>query len=314
MFRIDADWALPDEAQPGDTFRVQLPKNVVPMESSFDVSDPQGEVIATATAGSGGVDFTLTSYVSDHANVFGTVRFWVEFTKDTRPGSEASIGWGEGHSTAVEVMPRTDEGWTNDRNRGQSHGEYYPRTHIVEWIVMGPLGYESVTFENKAKDGQEFVCGQMRAEIWNLDVGGHWESSFLAQDHDVTCSADRVEGTIRSVPAGKIGALIIPTRVPDGVTQVENTSRIEVDGRVDQPTAETVVAASGGSGRGEVVETTPDPRETRSGEGTVEWDSQPQADRARPLHLQALPLGLLAVGLVAMTGVLFAAFRMRKRR
>lgn len=314
VLRIDFDWQLPDEAQSDDTFRVELPDSLRPLEESFDVLDPRGDVIAHSVTTDAGVDFTLTEYVEHHAGVFGVIHFGVEIVEGTQPGGFADIGWGDGQTTSIEIMPPVDDGWTNDRHRGQKHGEYYPEIGAVEWIVMGPLGYDSVTFEDEAQDGQVFQCGRMRVEIWNLDVGGHWDSSLLAQNHDVTCDDGRVEGTIRDVPRGKIGAIIIPAQVPQDAAEVENTASVKVDGRTDRPTAASVVTSSGGRGAGESLEDHGEPGGDEPPDGVAAWDGEPQADDAWHRQLwNSAPLAV-GLGLLVLLGVLIAVVMVRRRR
>lgn len=319
-FRVDFDWVLPDAAQPDDTFSIELPDDVRPLEESFDVTDPRGDVIAHAAAVDDGVDFTLTEYVDSHADVFGVIHFGAEVVEGAQPGRFVDIGWGDDRATTVEIMPPSDEGWTNSRHKGQTYGEYYPDSGVVEWIIMGPLGHDSVTFDDRAEDGQVFLCAQMRVEIWNLDVGGHWDSSLLAQDHDVTCTDGHVQGTIRDVPRGKIGAIIIPTLVPEDATEVENTAAITVDGRTDEPTAESIVTSSGGRGGGESVGEGAGAGGDGDGggdgaqDGVVAWDGEPQAADAWHQQLWKNAPVVIALGLLVLLAALIAAVMMRRRK
>nr|WP_232482987.1 Ig-like domain-containing protein [Brevibacterium yomogidense] len=317
-FRIDVDWVLPDEARPDDSFGIELPDALQPLEESFDVTDPRGDVIAHAAAVDEGVDFTLTEYVDSHADVFGVIHFGVEVVDGAQPGGFVDIGWGGGRATTVEVMPRSDEGWINSRHKGQTYGEYYPDTGVVEWIIMGPLGHDSVTFDDSAEGGQVFLCAQMRVEIWNLDVGGHWDSSLLAQNHDVTCTEGHVQGTIRDVPRGKIGAIIIPTLVPEDATEVENTAAITVDGRTDEPTAESIVTSSGGQGGGEAVGEGAGAGGDGGGEGAQDglaaWDGEPQAADAWHQQLWKSAPAVIALGLLVLLAALIAAVMVRRRK
>lgn len=319
-FRVDFDWALPDTAQPDDTFSIELPDDLRPLEESFDVTDPRGDVIAHAAAVGDGVDFTLTEYVDSHKGVFGIIHFGTEVVDGAQPGRFVDIGWGTDRATTVEIMPPSDEGWTNSRRKGQTYGEYYPETGIVEWIIMGPLGHDSVTFDDMAEDGQVFLCAQMRVEIWNLDVGGHWDSSLLAQDHDVTCTDGHVQGTIRDVPRGKIGAIIIPTLVPEDATEVENTAAITVDGRTDEPMAESVVTSSGGRGGGESVGEGAGMGGDGDGggdgaqDGVVAWDGEPQAADAWHQQLWKNAPMVVALGLLVLLAALIAAVMVCRRK
>lgn len=138
QFRVDITWELPDSAQPGDTFSMQLPDELLPLEESFEVRDPDGNVIATAEVVDGVVVFTLTDYVLDHIDVSGTAYFWLEVSDDAQPGEDVTIDWDIDDSVKIEIEEPGDGDWVNERNKGQKHGTYYPESGIVEWIVMGP--------------------------------------------------------------------------------------------------------------------------------------------------------------------------------
>lgn len=278
-FRVDITWEVPDSAQPGDTFSMQLPDELLPMKESFEVLDPDGNVIATAEVVDGVVVFTLTDYVADHTDVSGTAYFWLEVSEDAEPGDDVTIEWNLDDSVKIEIEEPGDGDWVNDRDKGQKHGTYYPESGIVEWIVMGPLGYDEVTFVDEAQEGQTFVCDDLRVEIWTLDDKGHWDSSELAENHDVTCTETLVEGTIYDVPDGKIGALIIPTIVPEGVEVVENKATVSVTDQTDEPGAETIVTDAGGEGDGDQIVTpspTPTPSETPESPEPSETPGSPE--------------------------------------
>ncbi|OYO02224.1 hypothetical protein CGZ96_02440 [Enemella evansiae] len=76
--RVDATWAVPDTAQPGDTFSLTIPEggpDIKAYTSTFDMRDPDGNVVGTCTATTNQIDCTLGDYVATHDNVQGTLFF-----------------------------------------------------------------------------------------------------------------------------------------------------------------------------------------------------------------------------------------------
>ena len=85
--KLTCEWAVPDGSKPGDTFTLQLPDQLKWFGSkSFDLSAPDGSVVATAVADdSGKVLFTLTDYVGTHPDdVHGDCDFTTQYTAPTQ--------------------------------------------------------------------------------------------------------------------------------------------------------------------------------------------------------------------------------------
>jgi len=73
--RITDGWSIPDDAQPGDTFSVQLPPELTPVQTEFDLLDGE-TVVGSATVQGGIVTVALGDYVAEQPlDVHGTFTF-----------------------------------------------------------------------------------------------------------------------------------------------------------------------------------------------------------------------------------------------
>lgn len=75
QFRVDATWALPPTARPGDTFAVSFPSPVEGWTSSFALRDASGEEVGTCTVQSSAFECTLGEYVAHHTDISGSLFF-----------------------------------------------------------------------------------------------------------------------------------------------------------------------------------------------------------------------------------------------
>lgn len=101
-FHLSADWKVPDDSQPGDSFSLELPPELQPVQRTFDLRDADGEVVATAVAKDGHVEVTLTDYVLAHPkNVQGSLFFDIYVEQGTEAGQELVIRWGDESTTIV---------------------------------------------------------------------------------------------------------------------------------------------------------------------------------------------------------------------
>lgn len=87
--RLEATWAVPDTAQPGDTFSLSFPTTpqLVGISSTFQMLDPDGATIGTCTVSATGIACTLSDYVATHDNVQGTLFFQVKAEQTTEEGT-----------------------------------------------------------------------------------------------------------------------------------------------------------------------------------------------------------------------------------
>ncbi len=86
-YTFRATWAVPDSATAGDTFTVNFAAGVEGFADSFDMLDPDGEVVGHCVVDVDSFDCTLSDFVDTHNNVTG----FVEFTAVFRQGSTSDV-------------------------------------------------------------------------------------------------------------------------------------------------------------------------------------------------------------------------------
>jgi len=91
--RTNVQWCVPDSAANGDTFSIALPPELTGLPRGFDLRDPSGALVATASiAGTPGVaTFTFTDFVDTHTNVCGTAFFESRLDSSLIPGNTYTL-------------------------------------------------------------------------------------------------------------------------------------------------------------------------------------------------------------------------------
>lgn len=104
-FKVSVDFAVPDGAQSGDTFTLNLSDKVAGQNSSYSIYDANGEAIAECTTTDLANECTLTDYVDTHADVKGSFDFVVIGKRAT---DGAGLDWvtGDGQSFHTDTNVR----------------------------------------------------------------------------------------------------------------------------------------------------------------------------------------------------------------
>ncbi|UTX53354.1 Ig-like domain-containing protein [Leucobacter aridicollis] len=81
--RMSFNWAVPDGAQPGDTFTIVLPAEVRPASTAkFDLERSPGEVVAEGRWSGNTATFTLAEFVRGKQNIQGSAYFSLAWNRD----------------------------------------------------------------------------------------------------------------------------------------------------------------------------------------------------------------------------------------
>lgn len=75
-FRVDAQWALPSGAQPGDTFTLSFPSPVRGYSSQFELRDSTGADVGSCVVVSTSVTCTVGAYAATHSGIAGSLYFY----------------------------------------------------------------------------------------------------------------------------------------------------------------------------------------------------------------------------------------------
>lgn len=99
---LEASWAVPDTANPGDTFSLGFPTTplVVGIADTFTLEGPASEDVGTCVVGAGGIVCTLGEYVATHNNVQGTLTFFAQAQEVTEKGT---VTFTTGGGVPIEV-------------------------------------------------------------------------------------------------------------------------------------------------------------------------------------------------------------------
>lgn len=128
-FRVDASWALPAGAKPGDTFTLTFPSPVHGYASQFALQDASGATVGQCAVTSSSVTCTVGDYVATHSDIVGSLYFYATAAESTTgdvlfsTGSGATItvplpggGIGQGTGGGGWSAPTSlvKGGWQND--------------------------------------------------------------------------------------------------------------------------------------------------------------------------------------------------------
>lgn len=101
-YQLDATWAVPDTAEPGDTFTLDFPDALVAFEASFPLEDGDGNEIGTCEVTNAQFVCTLGDFVLTHDNVNGSLDFTAKFT-EAFEDEEITFETGNGVTIVTDV-------------------------------------------------------------------------------------------------------------------------------------------------------------------------------------------------------------------
>lgn len=264
---VQALWAVPNSAKPGDTFTLQLPVELDSLVSGFEIRNDQGELIATAAVRNGLVTFTLTDFVNTHKNVSGKAIFTTKLNRELEPGKPYVLEFGN----EAEVTITPGGGQPVDRTSSQKYGFWIDPngepsstpTDRIRWTVESPQGpFDRISFEDTVGPGLELECPgvpsakmnfaetfQANGEVdqWGTDVV---RDNDFAENFSAKCSGSTLTATGPAAGKGQILRLVYDTKVTDvSASSYKNTALVTVNGTTKP--VESVFRRSTGSGNGQ---------------------------------------------------------------
>jgi len=284
--RTDVQWCVPDSTTAGDDFTIALAPELTGLPSGFNLLDPNGALVATASiAGAPAVaTFTFTDYVDTHDNVCGTAFFESRLDSSLVPGNTYTLRYVVNGSATFEpqitIQPGGTVGGRNTAHKGSTITDPSDQcrtvtTGCIGWFVetrLGPL--KSVTVTDNGLQNASFECSTISVRLWSVDASGKLQTSFSAAAAGVTttCTPAGFEVNATNIPADRLLRVLIratPNQpAPNGgvtfrntaiVTQVSSTNTVNQD----NVAAQRRTATAGGDGNGVVptptttVDTTP---------------------------------------------------------
>ena len=166
--RITAGWSIPDDAQPGDTFSVQLPPEITPVQTEFDLLD--GETVVGSAGVQGGiVTVTLGDYVAEQPlDVHGTFTFNVVVNDTAVPGQPIVIDWGR----TVSITPYAPRPERYDSKTGTFNAD-----GAVTWSVEVDGGRSDVVLTDTPLD-HRIRCDTLRVELADVTTDANGAATY----------------------------------------------------------------------------------------------------------------------------------------
>ena len=194
--RLEATWAVPDSAQPGDTFSLAFPTTprFVGVAATFPLRDPAGATVGTCTVAATAIACTLSDYVLTHDNVHGTLFFQMKAEESTEEDT-VTFTTGDGGPITVEIPgggvgPQRPEPVPTDATKSGVQ----TTDGTIEWYIWVPgrlLGGERPTLTDTATPGLNLLpdtvaIGSVATDAW---AGGLFDP---ADFHPLSAGSDFV--------------------------------------------------------------------------------------------------------------------------
>lgn len=273
LIRTTIDWCVPDGTQEGDTFTIVMPEQLGGFPPGFPLTDPAGELVATATIGGNPVTatFTMTDYAERHIGVCGDAFFESRLTADDVANTTQTLVYVVNGSTTFERVIEVQGVGGPTRGQGVKRGEFADpddqcrtvTTNCIEWVLTTRVGpYDTVSFVDTAADGLSFNCNDLGLLYWTVNPDGTRGTSMTAGAAGATatidCTATDVSVETGPVPANMLVRLRIPSTpdepTPAGGRVYANDASIGHSGpggtTTDEVSAESRSALAGGSAVG----------------------------------------------------------------
>ena len=260
---LEATWAAPASAQPGDTFSLDFPTTplLVGIASTFDLKAPDGSVIGTCVVSPEGIECTFSDYVATHTNVRGTLEFQARVMQETTQGElPFTTGGGGVIMTPIPgggVNPGTSQPVPADAVKS---GVVTTKGDAIEWSVWVPgtkLVGPTPTLTDTYTPGLTFLSdtltvGSVNVADWN---GGNFTAGSFAKlstpegyvlTEDAAASTFTV-GLVEAVQPDRLYRLMYQTKLPAGVKTgdvFDNT--VTGSGFTETTSTVKVTRASGG--------------------------------------------------------------------
>jgi hypothetical protein len=271
--RTTIDWCVPDGTQAGDTFTIVMPEQLGGFPPGFPLTDPTGELVATATIGGNPVTatFTMTDYAETRIGVCGDAFFESRLTASNVANTTQTLVYLVNGTTRFERVIEVSGAGGPRRGQGVKRGEFTDpsdqcrtdTTNCLEWVLTSRVGpYDTVSFVDVAADGLSFSCDSLSLLYWTVNPDGTRGSSStpgaVGATATIDCTSGRVSVETGPVPADMLVRLRIPSTpdepTPGGGRVYANDASIGHSGpggtTTDNVSVEARSALAGGSGVG----------------------------------------------------------------
>ena len=262
--RVDMNWSVPDSAASGDTFTLNLPPELYPLTTGFDLLDSQNRVVAHATVSGGVATFELTSYADTFNSVSGNAYFYAQWNHSVvtvaGPVDLQFVTSTVTYTDTVTVGP--DPGlqpqshdssykwsWWND-GADQGHNNPTDAAHYSIGSAGGPIA--SFTVDDTPSSGVEIDCGTLR-----IERASAWDDLGYATVYEAVtptaldCSPGHLGISLGALDAGAYYTINYDASITDqSAGKYTNSAVLTTDGAPNSVANDLWRTGAGGSGGG----------------------------------------------------------------
>ncbi|WP_101845830.1 DUF5979 domain-containing protein [Zhihengliuella sp. ISTPL4] len=264
--RLEATWAVPDTAQPGDTFSLTFPTtpSLVGVASAFQMLDPDGATIGTCTVVRTGITCTLSDYVLTHDNVQGNLFFQTK-VEETTEEDTLTFTTGGGDPIIVNIpgggiLPQVPNPVPTDAIKSGVQ----TTTGGIEWYVWVPgnlLSGQNPTITDTYTEGLTLLpntlsVGSVAVADWNDGFFDPADFTTLtpAVDYTLTPDASAPSFTVAlaaPAQADRLYRLLYQTQLPADAVTGDVFNNTITGTSFTTTTASVTVSVAGGGGDGD---------------------------------------------------------------
>lgn len=255
FFKLSGTWAVPDNSQAGDTFRMELPEELraAAASTNFDLKNANGDVIATAEVveenGTQVVVFTLTDFVTENPlNVRGSFEMALRVVSTVEPGTEIVITVG---GTALKVTAQS-----NDYVPGYVTHTKYAWGENGYTIEVGGESLNTIVTDTSRLSTP--ICDTIEVKIGNQSYGYPTSWTTLEGTSLVSCDENGFILDVGDIPQDMLARITYRSdflefdpETGERVEKVENEYTVSSSVYESGGSASRTVFTAGGDGDGE---------------------------------------------------------------
>lgn len=272
---LAVEWAVPDTAIEGDSFKLTLDPRLNVADDDFPLLNGNGDIVAIASLRSGVVTFTLTEFANDNVNISGNAFFFstlknsnsfqgqavnLNFTDDSGRTFQDTVNVPVRPTPTLGPSPTPAPTATPDPNSSKSvrfarsdQGKINP-DNALNWTINGPIG---------PQDQVRIVDNVPAGASWVIDCSTVSATLGAAID----CTPTSMTVTFGEVPAGARPRVtfkgdVTGTQTPGQLRSFPNTAIVFSEGApagISRSATANQTSGGGGAGGGNNPPPSPTP-------------------------------------------------------
>ncbi|QNV37059.1 Ig-like domain-containing protein [Rothia terrae] len=258
VLTLDATWHVPDNSQPGDTFTLDLPAELIPMATTFNLYNETGDVVAVANVANGQIVVTLSDFVATHpVNIHGTLTLQARVSQAATPGQPIILNW-TGQATAITPSAGSVVG---AKTQPEKYG-WNTATGSAKWAIEVP-GEKNNAVLTDTPENVALKCDTLNIRIGSQE-NGYPKSWQPFSPVSTDCTTGQLVVNLGNVPAGQLVHVEIDSTPNAGVTEALNDWSLTSLEGITGGTAAVKTYQGSGTGDGEALPPVPSESPTDS--------------------------------------------------